>query len=161
METVVRVLVIYVAILAVMRVMGKREFGQLSPQEFVILLIIPEIVSTALNQNDYTVTNALIGLCTLMILVFVTSSLTHRFKSVETLVSDTAAVLVLNGKPLEDTMNRERVSPEEIMNEARKSGLESMEKIKFAVLESDGKISIIPAKEEESSSPSDDDSEPG
>ncbi|HSI73891.1 MAG TPA: hypothetical protein VK934_12010, partial [Fimbriimonas sp.] len=86
METVVRVLVIYVFILAAMRVMGKREFGQLSPQEFVILLIIPEIVSSALNQNDNTLTNALVGVCTIMLLVFITSSLSHRFKAVETLV---------------------------------------------------------------------------
>ena len=153
METVVRVLVIYVFILAAMRVMGKREFGQLSPQEFVILLIIPEIVSSALNQNDNTLTNALVGVCTIMLLVFITSSLSHRFKAVETLVSDAAAVLVLNGKALEDTMNRERVTPEEVMNEARKSGIDTMEKIKFAVLESDGKISIVPVEGENSSSP--------
>ncbi|MEZ0326111.1 MAG: DUF421 domain-containing protein [Fimbriimonas sp.] len=155
METVVRVFVIYVAILAGMRMMGKREFGQLSPSEFVILLLIPEIVSTTLNQNDTSVTNALIGLATIMLLVFLTSMLTHRFKKVEKLISDSAAVLVLNGKPLQKTMTWERVNPEEVMTEARKSGIEEMSKIKYAVLEPDGKISIVPMEGEESSSPPD------
>jgi uncharacterized membrane protein YcaP (DUF421 family) len=153
METVVRVFVIYVLILAGLRLMGKREFGQLSPSEFVILLLIPEIVSSSLNQNDTSITNAIVGFTTILILVLVTSLLTHRFKKVEKIISDSAAILVLNGKPLEKTMNWERVNPEEIMNEARKSGIDDMGKIKFAVLEPDGKISIVPMEGEESSSP--------
>jgi uncharacterized membrane protein YcaP (DUF421 family) len=148
METVIRITVIYFFLLLAMRLMGKREFGQLSPHEFVILLIIPEIVSTALNQNDTTLTNALVGTCTILALVFLTSTLTHRFRRVEALVADSASVLVLNGAYLEDTMNRERVTPEEVMTEARKSGLDQITKIKFAVLEPDGKISIVPKEGE-------------
>jgi len=148
METVIRITVIYLAVLFGMRVIGKREFSQLAPHEFVVLLMIPEIVSSSLNQNDKTVTNALIGLATVLTLVFLTSVLTHRSKAVERLVSDSAAVLVHRGHVFEDVLNRERISPEEIMAEARQSGIDAMEKIRWAVLESDGKISIVPEEEQ-------------
>lgn len=144
METVFRVLIIYLFIVAGMRVIGKREFSQLSAQEFVILLIIPEMVSSALNQNDLTLTNALVGTATILGLVFITSVLSHRFKAVEKLVSDSEAVLVHRGKLFEDVLNKERVTPEEVMSEARKSGVNSIEEIRWAVLESDGKIAVVP-----------------
>lgn len=144
METVFRIFVIYVFLLAGMRVIGKREFGELSPQEFVILLIIPEIVSTALNQNDKSLTNAILGVATIFSLVFLTSLITHRFPSVHALVADSEAVLVHKGQMFEDVMNRERVTPDEIMEEARKSGVSTLAEIKWAVLEPDGKIAIVP-----------------
>lgn len=147
METILRVFVIYVFLLIGMRVIGKREFGQLSPHEFVILLIIPEMVSTALNQNDRSVTNAFVGVATILTLVFATSILSHRFKPMETLISDSAAVLVHHGHIFEDMLNKERVTPEEIMEEARKSGVDDVKQIKWAVLEPDGSISIIPEED--------------
>jgi uncharacterized membrane protein YcaP (DUF421 family) len=148
METILRVVVIYLFLLAGMRLIGKREFSQLSAHEFVVLLIIPEMVSAALNQNDRSITNALVGVSTILGLVFLTSILSHRFKSVEKLVSDSAAILVHNGHLFEDICNKERITPEEIMAEARKSGVESVEEIKWAVLESDGKIGIVPAQQD-------------
>lgn len=153
METILRVVVIYLFLLFGMRVLGKREFGQLSPHEFVILLIIPEMVSPALNRDDTTLTNALLGVATIMGLVFITSVLTHRFKPVETLVSDTATVLVHKGVVFENVLNKERVTPEEILQEGRKSGVAKMEEIKWAVLEPDGKIAIVPEQQQQGSNP--------
>src|SRR5687767_9586974 len=102
MDIILRVTIIYLFLLAGMRVIGKREFGQLAPHEFVILLIIPEMVSTALNQQDHSITNALVGTATIFGLVFLTSILTHRFPAVERLVSDSEAVLVHKGTMFED-----------------------------------------------------------
>ena len=78
-----RVALIYVFILLGMRVVGKREFAQLSPSELVSLLMIPELVSQALSHEDYSLTNALIGVCTLLLLVFVTSVLVQRFRALK------------------------------------------------------------------------------
>jgi len=144
METVLRVILIYLFLIVGLRVIGKREFGQLSAQEFVILMIIPEMVSSALNQNDTSITNALVGTAAIFSLVFLTSTLSQRSRKFEALVSDSAAVLVHRGQPFADVMNKERVSPEEVMAEARKSGVERFDQIKWAVLESDGSIAIIP-----------------
>lgn len=147
METVLRVAFIYVFLLAAMRVIGKREFGQLAPHEFVVLLMIPEVVSSALNQDDRTVTNGVVGASTLLFLVFLTSVLTHRFRKVEKIVADSAAVLVHRGRLYEEVLNKERVTPDEILTEARKSGVDSLGRIRWAVLEPDGKIAIVPEDE--------------
>lgn len=158
METVVRICVIYLALLVGMRVIGKREFSQLSAHEFVVLLVIPEIVSTSLNMNDTSLTNALLGVATIFTLVFLTSVLTQKNKLAEKLISDTAAVLVHRGRIYEDILNKERVTSEEIMTEARKSGVERLEQIRWAILEPDGKISII--QEEGESQPNKDEDAP-
>lgn len=144
METVIRVAIIYVFIVVGLRVLGKREFSQLSPLELITLMLIPEIVSQALMREDFSITNALIGLTTLFILVFITSVLMHRFKSIEVAIADTPAILVQNGRFIEENLNKERVTPDEILTEIHKNGLEKLEQVKWAILETDGKISIVP-----------------
>lgn len=144
MEIVIRIAIIYLFILAGLRVLGKREFGQLSPHELVTLLIIPEIVSQALTDQDNSITGALIGTATLMGLVFITSLLTHRFERLEEIVRGQPLVLVQDGRLLEIPLNRSRVSADEVLAEMRKSGYDQLEQIKWAVLEADGKISFVP-----------------
>lgn len=144
MDIIIRIFVIYCCVLAGLRILGKREFGQLSPHELVTLLIIPEIVSPALTGQDTSLTGALAGTATLLGLVFVTSLLSHRFHGVEKVVSGQPLVLVQNGELLCDSMNRSRISAEEVLAEMRKAGLDDLKQVKWAVLESDGKISIVP-----------------
>lgn len=144
METVIRVVVIYLFLLVGMRLIGKREFGQLAPHEFVILLVIPEMVSSALNQNDHSLTNAMVGVTTILTLVFATSLLAHRFKPIQKMLEEAEAVLVHRGSLFEENLNKERVTAEEILTEARKSGVDTLAGIKWAVLEADGKIAIVP-----------------
>lgn len=146
METVLRVAAIYVLVYAGLRVMGKREFGQLSPLELVTLLMIPEIVSQALTGDDYSVTNAAIGVSTLLVLVFATSLLIHRFKKVEDIVNGEPSVLVRRGKMLEGAMNVARVSAEEVFGEMHKAGLQTLDQVEWAILEPDGRIAIVPQR---------------
>jgi len=143
MDTVVRVTVIYLVVLLGLRVLGKREFGQLSPLELVSLLMIPEIVSQALIGSDYSLTTGLTGLCTLLVLVFLTSLLVQRFDHVGRLVSGDPTVLVHEGCFLVDAMNRMRVTPDEVFTEMHKTGLESLSAVKWAILEPDGSIAIL------------------
>lgn len=151
MDIVIRITIIYCCILAGLRILGKREFGQLSPHELVTLLIIPEIVSPALTAQDTSLTGALAGTAALLALVFLTSLLSHRFSRFEQLVSGQPLVLVHNGQLLCDAMNRSRISAEEVMAEMRKAGVERLQDVRWAVLEADGKISIVPLPAEGSS----------
>lgn len=148
MDIVIRIAVIYCAVLAGLRILGKREFGQLSPHELVTLLIIPEIVSPALTAQDTSLTGALIGTSVLMALVFLTSMLSHRFNRFERLISGQPLVLVHNGQLLCEAMNRARISAEEVLAEMRKAGVDELERVRWAVLEADGSISIVAATAE-------------
>ena len=148
METVLRIALVYVFVLAGLRVMGKREFGQLSPLEMVTLLLIPEIVSHAMVREDASITNGFIGIATLFVLVFINSMLSHLSKRYEKVVSSSPTVLVHEGELIQRHLNRERVSPDELLGQARMAGLERLDQIRWAILESDGKISIVPKPSE-------------
>jgi uncharacterized membrane protein YcaP (DUF421 family) len=144
METVIRVALIYGAILLGLRLLGKREFGQLSPLELVTLLLVPEIVAQAITREDNSLTNGLIGMTTLFSLVFITSMLTHKSPRAEKLLNGTPTLLVSHGLMIEKHLNQERISPGELFSEMHKAGLERLDEVRFAILESDGRIAIIP-----------------
>ncbi|PCC71990.1 Protein of unknown function [Nannocystis exedens] len=144
METVIRIVILYTVIITGLRILGKREFGQLSPAELVTLLIIPEIVSPALVREDPSLTNAIVGTTTLFSLVFVVSLLMHHVRPLEKVVSSSPTLLVSDGRFLAENMNKERVSPEEIYTEIRKVGLHELAQVRWVVLESDGTMSVIP-----------------
>jgi uncharacterized membrane protein YcaP (DUF421 family) len=143
MDTVLRITVIYLFVLVGLRILGKREFGQLSPLELVSLLMIPEIVSQAAVGSDYSLTTALTAAATLFVLVFVTSMLAQRFELFETLVSGSPTVLVHNGRFIEVAMNHTRVTPAEVFSEMHKAGMEVLSEVKWAILEPDGSIAVI------------------
>jgi uncharacterized membrane protein YcaP (DUF421 family) len=143
METVLRVVTIYLFLMLGLRILGKREFGQLSPLELVSLLLVPELVSNALQGEDYSLVDAIVGVSTLFALTLLTSMLMHISKTAEKVISGEATVLVRHGYLLEQNMNRERVTADEIYGEMHKSGLEHLEQVAWAILEGDGKIAII------------------
>lgn len=146
METVIRVAFVYILLMLVLRVMGKRELGRLSPFELVLLMLIPEIFSQALVREDFSMTNATVAFLTLATLVLLTSVLAHRFRSMERLFSGSATVLAQNGKFDEDAMNAELVQPDEVYSELRKAGHSKLSEARMIVLENDGKLSIIPVR---------------
>jgi uncharacterized membrane protein YcaP (DUF421 family) len=144
MEIVIRIALIYVFLLIALRLMGKREFGQLSPFELVTLLLIPEILTEALHKGEASLTAAFIGVSTLLALVFITSALAYRNRVFGRLTEGVPVVLVQHGSLVADSMNHERIAPQEILSEMHKAGLERLEQVKWGVLEPDGKLSFVP-----------------
>jgi len=144
METIWRVAVAYFFVLIALRLLGKREFGQLSPLELVTLLLIPELLSNALQQGDSSMLRALTGVSTLLLLVFVSSLATHLNQSMEKAVEGKPTVLVAHGAFIVDNLNRERVTPGEVFSAMHQAGLDALDQVRWAMLESDGKITIVP-----------------
>ncbi len=146
METVARVAFTYVFLAIAFRVIGKRELSSLSPFELVTLMLIPEIVSQALVR-EASLANALAGVSTLFVLVFLTSVVTHLSPKASKVVDGSPTVLVAKGRILEEACNRERIQPEEIFSEMHKSGLARLSQVRWAILEADGDLTIIPEQE--------------
>lgn len=144
METVIRVAIIFVFLTAALRFIGKRELGELSPFELILIMIIPEIVSQGLIRDDYSVTNAIIGVSTLLSLVTLNSFLTYRFNFFKKVVEGQPVILFYQGEFVEGVLDRERIGPDEVLSEIRSSGYESFDQMKWIVLEPGGKISCIP-----------------
>jgi uncharacterized membrane protein YcaP (DUF421 family) len=144
METVWRVAFVYIVIWACFRVVGKRELTQMTPFELVSLLFIPQLFSRALTRQDYSMTNALIGATTLFLLVFVTSTLSHRFPRFRRVLQAEATVLVARGTMRLHLLDRERITPEDVFSAMHKVGVTELRDVDWAILEGDGKIAIVP-----------------
>jgi len=149
-EAIWRVTFVYAFLMLAFRLTGKREVGQMSPFELVTLLLIPEIFSSALNRSDESLSLATVGVTTLFLLVFFTGLLAFRSRKVESLVEGEPTVLVRDGKFLASNMRRQRVTPEEVVTEMHLSGVERLEDVRWAILETEGRISIIPSAMQQS-----------
>lgn len=145
METVARVGFVYVLILALLRVLGKREVGQLTPMELVMLILIPELVSQAMIREDFSMVNGVVAVTTLMSLVFLTSVLAYRFPKFEQIVEGSPAMLVRDGEVVRETLDLERISAEELASEMRQAGVATLADVKWAILEPGGRVAIIRA----------------
>lgn len=144
METVVRIVLVYLFLMFALRVMGKREFGEMAPFDLVVLLLIPEIFSQAMVREDFSLTNAFVAVGTLLTLVFATGIVSYQFKPVGRMVTGTPAVLARHGLLVTRNLDRERIPPEEVLDAMHAAGLHRMEQVRWAILETDGRITIIP-----------------
>jgi uncharacterized membrane protein YcaP (DUF421 family) len=148
MEAIVRAAAIYLLLLILFRLAGKRSISQITTFDFVLLLIISEATQQAMITNDFSITNALLVIITLIGIDIGMSLLKQRSERIEKLVDGIPLVIVEDGKVLKDRMKRARVDEDDILTAARElQGLERMEQIKYAVLERSGGISIIPAQQ--------------
>jgi uncharacterized membrane protein YcaP (DUF421 family) len=145
MEIVLRALIIYLSLLVIFRLTGKRTLAQITTFDFVLLLIIGEAVQNGLIGEDFSLTTALLAVITLVLIDILFSLAKQRSKTLEKLLDDVPLIIVENGKPLKERMTKCRVDEDDVLSSARmKRGIERIEDIKYAVLEQDGGISIIP-----------------
>jgi uncharacterized membrane protein YcaP (DUF421 family) len=146
MESVLRATAVYVFLLVLFRLSGKRTLAQVTTFDFVLLLIISEATQQALVDGDNSMTNAFLVVATLVALNILFSEIKQRFKAAERVLDGLPLLLVEHGNLLHDRMTKERIDEEDVLDAAREHhGLERLEQIKYAVLERNGKISIIPS----------------
>jgi uncharacterized membrane protein YcaP (DUF421 family) len=145
MDSVLRATVVYAVLLILFRLAGKRTLAEVTTFDFVLLLIISEATQQAMVGSDNSMTNSLLLVGTLIGLNILMSELKQRFAGIERVLDGMPLLIVEHGKALEDRMAKERVDVDDVLDAAREShGLERLDQIKYAVLERDGKISIIP-----------------
>ena len=145
MDSVIRVAVIYLFLLIVFRLSGKRTLAEADTFDLLTLLIISETTQQAMVDHDHSIINAVILITTLIGMTIVMAHLARRFEFFGKVVDDVPELIVENGKPLADRMKRSRLDEKDVLEAARElQGLERMDQIKYAVLERTGEISIIP-----------------
>lgn len=145
MEIFLRTFTIYLFLLVIFRLSGKRTLSELSTFDFILLLIISEATQNALIEEDYSLTRGLVVILILVLLDLTLSILKKRFRSIEKFTEGAPIILVDHGKLIEKNLAMTHVTHDDIMQTARLSqGLERVEQIKYAVLENSGGISIIP-----------------
>lgn len=145
MEAVLRAVAVYVVLLLLFRVAGRRTLAEITTFDFVLLLIIGEAVQPALLGDDFSVTTALVVVTTLLFIDVMLSLLKARSARVEKMLDGVPTIIVENGRCLRDRMDKARVSQDDVMEAARRlQGIERLDQIKYAVLEVSGGITVIP-----------------
>jgi uncharacterized membrane protein YcaP (DUF421 family) len=145
MDSVVRAAAVYLVLLLLFRIIGKRSLAETGAFDFVLLLIIAEATQQALIDDDNSMMNAFLIIVTLLALNVGFSLLKQRSPLVDQLIDDVPVLIVVDGNPLKDRMDRARVDERDILQAARESqGLARLDEIKYAVLERDGAISVVP-----------------
>jgi uncharacterized membrane protein YcaP (DUF421 family) len=148
METVIRGVVMYLVLIVIVRLAGRRTLAQMTSFDLVLILIVSETAQQALVGNDFSITNAVVVMTTLFGLDVLLSYLTEASPLARKFTDGQPTLLVSHGHCDEHAMRRSRIDRDEILAAAReKQGLERLEQIKYAILEAGGEISIIPAEQ--------------
>lgn len=145
MEAVLRAVGIYVVLLLLFRLTGKRSLAQITTFDFVLLLIIGEATQQALLGEDFSVTNAAVVIATLLVLERSADYLSWRFPTLRRITEPQPVVLVDDGRVLHDVLDHYHLDVQDVVTAAREQhGLRRLAEVQWAVLEVSGGISIVP-----------------
>ena len=145
MQEIIQATSVYLFLLIVFRLAGRRTVAELTTFDFVLVLVISEATQSALVGTDSSLTAAFLVIATLIGLDVLLSLVKIRSKTIERWIDGVPMVIVQNGKPLHDLMRRARVDLDDVLAAGRESqGVANLESIRHAILEANGRISIIP-----------------
>ena len=143
MDIVLRATVIFLTLYVLVRLMGKRELGQMTPFELIVLVVIGDLIQQGVTQNDFSLTGAIIAVSTIAFWALVFSWLSYLSPWAERLLEGEPRVIVRDGELLTANLRRNRLTRGEIESEMRLAGISRMSDVAWAILEPRGKISFI------------------
>ena len=141
-----RTVIIYILLIGTMRLMGKRQLGELEVSELVTTLLISEIAALPIGDSTSPVIYAVIPLITILTLEITLSIILLKCPRLKDIASSRPSILIRHGKLDQAEMRRIRISIDELISEIRQAGFSSFAEVDYAVLEQNGKISVIPRK---------------
>ena len=142
-ELILRGIIIYAVVLGMLRITGKRQVGQLSPFDLVLLLLLSNSVQNAMNGGDNSVHGGIISAATLVALNYIVGFATFRSKKFEALIEGRPQILIHNGKVDETIMRSAQMTHHELESALRRAGCICAAEVKLAVLENNGEISVV------------------
>jgi uncharacterized membrane protein YcaP (DUF421 family) len=143
MDIVLRATVIFAALYLLMRLMGKRELGQMTPFELIVLVVIGDLIQQGVTQNDFSLTGAVIAISTIAFWALVMSWASYLWPRAERMLEGEPRVIVRDGEVLTENLRRNRLTTSEIESEMRLAGIPHIGDVMWAILEPKGKISFI------------------
>lgn len=154
MDIVIRAAVVFLFVFALTRALGRRELSSLEPFDLILLVVTGDLVQQGVTQSDYSITGALLAISTIGLLSLLMSYASFKVRRLRPLLEGKPLVLVDDGRVLEDNLRRQRITLGELEAEARQAQLASLDQVRWGILETDGKISFIPAAQGSQGAPS-------
>jgi uncharacterized membrane protein YcaP (DUF421 family) len=143
MDIALRATIVFLLVLLVTRVVGKRELSSLEPFDLILLVVIGDLVQQGVTQSNYSLTGSILAMLTITILTVATAYLNYRVRRLRPLLEGEPVVLIERGKLLERNLRRERITHEELTAEARQQQIGALDEVEWAVLETNGRISFL------------------
>jgi uncharacterized membrane protein YcaP (DUF421 family) len=143
MEVVLRATAMFAVVYLLVRLLGKRELGQMTPFEFIVMVVIGDLIQQGVTQNDFSLTGATLAISTFAFWGLVLSWLSYLSPRAAKVLEGEPRVIIRHGELLQHSTKRDRLTRSEIESEMRLAGIASMDEVAWAVLEPNGKISFI------------------
>ncbi|ADQ04367.1 protein of unknown function DUF421 [Caldicellulosiruptor owensensis OL] len=150
-----RTLILYVLVVLVMRLMGKRQMGELQPFELVITIMISELAAVPMQNTGVPLINGIIPILTLLFLQTLITFGSLKSDFIKKLVCGSPTILIAKGRILEDALKKTQYSLNDLMEQLRIKGFFNIHDIEYAILETDGDISVIPKSQKRYVTPAD------
>lgn len=143
MDIMLRATVMFAILFGLLRLMGKRELGQMTPFELVMLVVVGDLIQQGITHNDFSLTGATLAIATFAFWTVVLGWVVYLSPHARRVVEGEPRVLVRNGALVEANLRRDRLTRAEIESEMRLAGIAHLEDVAWAILEPEGKISFI------------------
>lgn len=143
MEVVLRATAMFAVVYLLVRLLGKRELGQMTPFEFIVMVVIGDLIQQGVTQNDFSLTGATLAISTFAFWGLVLSWLSYLSPRAAKVLEGEPRVIIRHGELLQHSTRRDRLTRSEIESEMRLAGISSMDEVSWAVLEPNGKMSFI------------------
>ncbi|MFD3155823.1 DUF421 domain-containing protein [Haloimpatiens sp. FM7330] len=142
-----RTTILYIAATIIIRLMGKRQIGELQPFELVITIMISELATLPMQDVRMPLLHGIIPMVTLLILQIIVSIIQLKSTTIRKFISGKPSILICNGKIDINELKYQRLNVNDLMEELRLKGYFNLSDIKYAILETSGQLSIIPCSE--------------
>lgn len=143
MDIALRATIIFLALYLLVRLMGKRELGQMTPFELIVLVVIGDLIQQGVTHNDYSLTGAILAIATMGFWALTLSWLTYHSRRAESVLDGEPRVIIHDGKIVTENLRRDRLTRAEILSEMRLAGIAQLADVSWAILEPRGKMSFI------------------
>ncbi len=139
-----RTLILYSMVVIIMRVMGKREIGQLQPFELVIAIMISELAAIPMQNTGIPLINGIAPILTLLMAQVVLSYISLKSNRARAIICGTPSVLIENGKIKENELKKLRYNLNDLLEQLRAKNVPNISDVEFAILETSGQLSVMP-----------------
>lgn len=148
MTVFIRTVVLYICVVTAMRIMGKRQLGELQPSEFVIALMISELATIPIDKTDMPLSHGIIPIFALVLLELIFSTLVIKSEFMRRLITGSPVQIIKDGKLIMKRLSSLRICIDDVMEQLRLAGYSSISQIDSAIIETNGQLSVIPKETE-------------
>lgn len=145
---VTRTIILYIIIIIGIRLLGKHQVGELEPSEFVLALIIADIASVPMQDFGIPLLMGIVPIVVLLCIAMILSVLTMKSLKLRALLDGSPSILIQNGKLNQAEMRKTRITLDELLEELRLQGYTDLSTVKYAILETNGQLSVLPYTQE-------------